>query len=640
MLSAVTDEQRRLGRLLRAFVYGQLALVAAWVVLTTIFTNGAAFRLSMLAATVVASTATLALERRGHVKAAAGFLVTILWLALAARVVATGLVSHGGWFVFSIIIGQAGLFIGWRAALATLLATAALGVAVILLVDQGTVVIPSVPGVWLDWLAGVLMFALTGILQVAAVRLYRGAFDIAQRASDRNRSLFEAAPIALFELDLRDPERVVSTDANDTALRLLPAGLPSEVIAVIKEQRGQGIDRELTVDIDGEQRKLIVRAQRPHDLQHVIVGIADVTDQRRLAEQVHDARRLETVASLAGSVAHDFNNMLTVAQMNVDRLRRRNPALADSRELEHIRDANTRAGTLTRQLLVFSRRDVAHRQVFAPDEVIAKLEPMLRRTLDSRIELIITSALRGVSIEMDPAQLELLITNLVHNAVDAMPEPGKLRIESHLAPDNCVEICVSDTGRGMPDENRKRAFEPFFTTNPGKRAGLGLSIVESIAREARGSVQLESKVGEGTRVVVRLPVTAQTAASATQTTGTERILLVEDDDGVREIARSTLEDAGYAVVAVRNGAEALATMTNNIDLVVSDLVMPGIGGRDLVGRLRASHPSVPVLYVSGHAADGPPIVEGDTRVGFLAKPFTAAQLLASVRSVLPVGVAE
>jgi two-component system cell cycle sensor histidine kinase/response regulator CckA len=497
-----------------------------------------------------------------------------------------------------------------------------------------------VPGIWLDWLAGVLVFALMGILQVAAVRLYRGAFEIARRASERNRTLFEAAPIALFELDLREPERIVTTDVNDTALRLLPAGLPSEVITIIKEQRGERIDREVTVNIDGEQRKLVVRTQRPHDLQHVLVGIADVTDQRRLAEQVHDARRLETVASLAGSVAHDFNNMLTVAQMNVDRLRRRNPALADSRELEQIRDANTRAGTLTRQLLVFSRRDVAHRQVFAPDDVIAKLEPLLRRTLDPRIELVVTSALRGVSVEMDPAQLELLLINLVHNAADAMPEPGTLHIESRLAPDSFVEILVRDTGRGMSEETHKRAFEPFFTTNPGKRAGLGLSIVESIAREARGAVQIESKPSEGTRVVVRLPIAAQAAAAATQTTGTERILLVEDDDGVREIARSTLEDAGYAVVAVRNGAEALATMTNNIDLVVSDLVMPGIGGRDLVGRLRVSHPSVPVLYVSGHAADGPPIMEGDTRVGFLAKPFTAAQLLASVRSVPPVGVAE
>jgi signal transduction histidine kinase/CheY-like chemotaxis protein len=626
----VTDEQRRLGKLLRAFVYGQLALVVVWVVVTTALTIVAPYRFAMLGAALVASTVTLALERRGHVKAAAIVLVTMLWLAIAARVVATGLVSHGGWFVFSVIVGQAGLFIGWRAALVTLACTAALGIAVILLVDQGTIVIPSVPSVWLDWIAGVLVFALIGILQVAAVRLYRGAIDIARRASDRHRALFDAAPIALFELDLRDPERIVTTDVNDAALRLLPSGLPDEMIAVIREQRGEPIDRELTV----EGRTFVVRAERPEQLAHVIVGIADVTDQRRLAEKLHDARRLETVASLAGSVAHDFNNLLTVTQMNADRLRRRNPALSDSKELEYIRDANKRAATLTRQLLVFSRRDVAHRQVFAPDGVIAKLEPLLRRTLDPRIELVVESTLRDTTVDMDPAQLELLVTNLANNAADAMTEAGTLRIASRLDGDR-VEIVVTDTGPGMTDETRTRAFEPFFTTRPSKRAGLGLSIVQSIATDARGTVVLESNPREGTRAILHLPIAAYVATETAPTTGNERILLVEDDDGVRDVARATLEEAGYAVVAVRNGDEALATMTTNIDLVVSDLVMPGIGGRDLVGRLRTKHPSVPVLYVSGHAADGPPIVEGETRVGFLAKPFTAAQLLASVRSVLP-----
>lgn len=630
---AVTDEQRRLGKLLRAFVYGQLALVGVWAAVTTALTMVAPFRFAMLGAAAAASMVTLALERRGHVKAAAIVLVSMLWLAIAARVVATGLVSHGGWFVFTVIVGQAGLFIGWRAALVTIACTAALGIAVILLVDQGTIVIPSVPTVWLDWIAGVLVFALIGILQVAAVRLYRGGLEIARRASDRHRALFDGAPIALFELDLRDPQRIVTTDVNNAALRLLPRGLPSDVLALIAEHCGEPIDRELTLDVRGERRTLVIRAERAERLAHVIVGLADVTDQRRLAEQLHDARRLETVASLAGSVAHDFNNLLTVAQMNADRLRRRNPALAESREIEYIQDANKRAATLTRQLLVFSRRDVAHRQVFAPDGVIAKLEPLLRRTLDPRIELVVDSSLHATSVEMDPAQLELLVTNLVHNAADAMTEAGTLRIASR-AVDSWVEITVSDTGQGMTEETRSRSFEPFFTTKPSKRAGLGLAIVQSIARDARGTVELESKPGEGTRAIVRLPVAAPAAPEATHTTGHERILLVEDDDGVREVARATLEEAGYAVVAVRNGVEALAT-TAEFDLVVSDLVMPGIGGRDLVGRLRTTHPTVPVLYVSGHAADGPPILEGETRVGFLAKPFTATQLLASVRSVLP-----
>jgi two-component system, cell cycle sensor histidine kinase and response regulator CckA len=230
----------------------------------------------------------------------------------------------------------------------------------------------------------------------------------------------------------------------------------------------------------------------------------------------------------------------------------------------------------------------------------------------------------------------------VHNAFDAMPETGTLRIESSRrragdgAAADSVSIVVTDNGAGMAADTRARAFEPFFTTRPRKRAGLGLTIVRSIIDESLGTIEIHS-AATGTRVEVLFPVVAAVSSAPDASPGNERILLVEDDDDVREVARVTLEEAGYVVVAVRNGNDALAEMAagTSVDLVVSDLVMPGLGGRELVVQLHSTHPLMPVLYVSGHAADGPPVLDGE-RVGFLAKPFTAAQLLASVRSVLPI----
>ncbi|HEU4615299.1 MAG TPA: ATP-binding protein [Kofleriaceae bacterium] len=666
----MADEVRRLGQLLRAFVWGALGACTAWAIATTVIEpTTAAFRFGMLAGLSVTSAVALALERRGRTHAAARLFVASLWLLLAGRVLATGWISHGAWFLFAVLVGVAGLFVGARAAIVTTAASAAFGAVIVVLAERGQLVPSSPPAPWLDWFSGVLLFALIAILEVSAVRLYRGGLAAARHASRRHRALFDGAPIALVELDLHaaragadasDAEladacaRGVTTDVNDTALSLfgrdradlLRDGIPRPVLAVLVDALARGqvaIDRELALEVAGQQRRIVIRAELPDDLHHVIVGLADVTDQRRLAEQAHDARRLETVASVAGSIAHDFNNLLTVSQLNLDRLARRDVALASSRELGRIRDVNARAATLTRQLLVFGHRDVARRQVFAPGQVLANLEPLLRRTLDPRIELAVEDRSGGAVVDMDLSQFELVITNLVHNAADAIAERGSLRIEATrqaATAGDQVSIFVVDDGCGMTAEARTRAFEAFFTSRPGKRAGLGLAIVQKIVHDAGGTVQLDSDPARGTRVEILLPASVSVATPAVDAAGNERILLVEDDDGVREVARATLVEAGYAVVAVRDGDEALRVLATDrvLDLVVSDLVMPGIGGRELVSRLRATHPLLPVLYISGHAADGPPVLDGDARVAFLAKPFTAEQLLASVRSVLPTGL--
>ncbi len=497
---------------------------------------------------------------------------------------------------------------------------------------------------------------------------------------ESSRRLFDTAPIALYEVDLRrlvtwldagglraDPERILTmtadeldagfslvsiTDVNDVALRLanttrediLTSGVNlvnrhALMPFVLALARGETVlEHETDFMLGGIQRRIVLRAEFPAEviaLGRVVISGIDVTDARQIAERLHDARRLESLALLAGSVAHDFNNLLTIARLNADRLARRVPA-AEGKELERLRDATTRAAALARQLLLFSRREVAQPQRFDPDVLLAALEPLLRRTLDPQIAISIERTGPRIGVELDPAQLEQVVHNLVLNAADAMVGGGTLRVVRGRRGER-VTISVIDTGSGMDAATRARLFDPFFTTRPGKRAGLGLSIVHGIVTRANGTVTVDTGP-TGTCVEVELPgVELVPTIEIATITGTERILLVEDEDGLRDVARITLEEAGYCVVAARNGDEAIVAADGDpsIDLVISDLVMPGIPARELVGKLRAARPTLPVLYISGYAADGPPALEGEGRIGFLAKPFTADQLLRSVRAVLP-----
>ncbi len=697
----MSDEARRLGRLLRVLAWAQLAAAAAWTLLSaTVEPASAGFRVAMIAVVLGVLAATLGLARRGRWRAGAAVMVAGLWLVLAVHVVVLGAVRDASWFLLAILVGEAGLFLGARAAIATIVVSALHGLVVVVLIDRGVLTpgLPSLP--ILDWAIGVLLFSLIAILQVAGVRLYRGGLEQARWAADRHRALFDGAPLPLWEADLRaswdwlvardligKPAEVLAlpaaqadelvgliqvTDANEAAVRVsgrsreevLRTGIsPANRVAVLpvleKLAAGERVmQREVELELGGQRRWIVVRAELPADpdrLRRVIVSFLDVTDQRRLAEQLEAAQRLDSLARLAGGIAHDFNNLLTIVRMNADRLPRRLPGAEGSRELERIRDASSRAAALTRQLLLFSRRDVAQPRVVQPDQVIGELEPLLRRTLDPQIELSISAAAEVGAVEIDPGQLEQLILNLALNAADALVDGGTLRIHrghrtlgaaeadaalAGVAPGRYVSITVADSGGGMSAEAQARAFEPFFTTRPGKRAGLGLSIVHGVVGQAGGVVLLASTPGTGTRVDILLPEVTplvEPAAVADAAAGGERILLVEDEDGVREVAQAALEDAGYHVVAVRDGDAALVAFGggDGVDLVVSDLVMPGLGGGELVRRLRSTRPSLPVLCMSGHAADGPPPLDGEARVGFLAKPFTAAQLLASVRAVLP-----
>ncbi|HEX6938442.1 MAG TPA: MASE1 domain-containing protein [Longimicrobiales bacterium] len=388
----------------------------------------------------------------------------------------------------------------------------------------------------------------------------------------------------------------------------------------------------------------------------------DVTERRRLEEQLRQAQKMDAIGRLAGGIAHDFNNLLTAVQghtrLLLDDVGPDDPVRPD---LEEIRDAAMRAASLTRQLLAFSRKQVFQPRVIDLNAVVLETARMLRRLIGEDIELL-TSLEPGLGhIRADPAQLQQVILNLALNARDAMPAGGRItiatantdaEIDHHLAadaggwPGGWVVLGVSDTGTGMTPEVRKRIFEPFFTTKaPGKGTGLGLSTVYGIIQQNNGRIEVESEVGHGTVVKVYLPRIAvpvdapEPPAPARDLHGAgQTVLLVEDDGAVRSLVRRILERKGYRILEAATGAEAVALFARDdheVDLLVTDIIMPGMSGRELVERLRSVRPRLGVIYMSGYADDDALLDSSahgpDT---FLAKPFTPEALAQAVHDAL------
>jgi two-component system cell cycle sensor histidine kinase/response regulator CckA len=384
----------------------------------------------------------------------------------------------------------------------------------------------------------------------------------------------------------------------------------------------------------------------------VLLMIADVTEQKNIEAQLRQAQKLDAVGQLAGGVAHDFNNLLTVIDGYAALLITESTNDASTRDLAMIRDAAARAGALTRQLLAFSRTQAAQPRVVDVVELVEGIQGMLHRLIREDIELVVTATDEPALVCADPGQLEQVLVNLAVNARDAMPDGGTLtiatdRVDVHAdvvtEPGCYVLISVTDTGCGMSAELTARIFEPFFTTkDQGKGSGLGLSTVYGIVTQAGGRVRVTSRVGEGSRFDVYLPVTTA-AAVPTQAdrtpqrlaTGTETILLVEDDPAVRTLSERILRTAGYRVLSCTDGQDALVVARANpgFNLLVTDVIMPGMNGQQLADRLTAELPDLPVLFTSAYtrgALTRTPGGSGD----FLEKPFTAAALTEKVRTVL------
>jgi two-component system cell cycle sensor histidine kinase/response regulator CckA len=429
----------------------------------------------------------------------------------------------------------------------------------------------------------------------------------------------------------------------------------------VSEQPGNLRSDEIRIrHADGTWRTLHLTAKNLQDVRGVeaiVVNTRDITHQKALETELRQSQRMETVGQLAGGVAHDFNNLLTAINGRTDFLAEAQNLDASQREdVEEIRRAAQRAASLTRQLLAFSRKQVLTPRVIDLNAVVRGMEPMLRRLIGEDILIQVVQDENLGHITADTGQLEQILLNLCLNSRDAMPDGGVLKIEtSRVGRDNAdvaltgydaenlVQLSVSDTGEGMDDHTKEHLFEPFFTTKPeGKGTGLGLSTVYGIVKQSGATITVESAVGRGTTFHIYFPRTdAELSPPETRPLrqgGSERLLLVEDDRSVRELAERIFRERGYKVTATADGTEALhafIAQADQIDLVVTDLIMPGMSGRELVQALHQIRPDLRALFVSGYTEDE--ITRRglhDPSVAFLQKPFTAEVLLAKVRSVL------
>jgi PAS domain S-box-containing protein len=406
------------------------------------------------------------------------------------------------------------------------------------------------------------------------------------------------------------------------------------------------------------------------DGRQLVGGIAvDVTEQRLAAEalrqkdeQLRQAQKMEAVGRLAGGIAHDFNNLLMVIMGYSDMLLANHQSLGERDEeyLHEIARAAGRAATLTRQLLAFSRKQVLDPRTIDLNAVLAGIETMLRRLIGEDIVFRTTLAPDIAKVWLDPGQLEQVIVNLVLNARDAMPQGGRLDIQTEnvevtadqaalcegLKCGQYVKLSVTDNGCGIQEADKSRIFEPFFTTKaPGKGTGLGLSMVYGIVNQSGGAVAVESQVDRGTTFNVFFPalpvdatVACQSQVERAELRGTETVLLVEDEASVRSLTRIALQAYGYNVLEAcdaQDAARISQTHRGKIDLIVTDVVMPQLGGPQLVELLRERRPEMKVIYVSGYTDDA--VVRHGilhSSVNFLQKPFGPADLAAKIRSTL------
>jgi len=515
--------------------------------------------------------------------------------------------------------------------------------------------------------------------QLAATIEHKRYEEALRRSEARSRSLILSAAFGIFRCTLGGRfldvnPALITMLGYESVEDLLQLNVRSEVFTDPEELDRLAEDYRRTGRLNGVEvqwkrkdgRVIIVRlsgsaatiTDEPEEVLELIAE--DITDRRQLEEQFRQAQKMDAVGRLAGGVAHDFNNLLMVingyTEVLLEQLDKGSPM---HHKVQSIQQAADRAAILTRQLLAFSRKQHLELKVVDVNTVIGDMERLLRPLIGEDIELVTRLSAQTGHTRADASQLEQVIMNLVVNAKDAMAGGGKLTLQSSdvtvrqsfsehhfVQPGRYAVISVSDTGHGMDEETQSRIFEPFFTTKEkGKGTGLGLSTVYGIVKQSNGYVFARSKPGAGTTFYVYLPRVEDPAeepipvkAQPPEASGCETVLLVEDEESVRELVRVTLASRGYRVLEAENGECGLRVaegFKEHIDILITDVVMPGIGGRELAKKLVLLRPGICVLFLSGYTEDAvvAPGALGPS-TAFLQKPFTLQNLAKKVREVL------
>ena len=501
----------------------------------------------------------------------------------------------------------------------------------------------------------------------------RGSRDLLQEIIESSRDAIVAKDLegryvlinsSAARLLGRPPGEIVGRD--DTALFPADQAARSREADARVRSGGESETAEEHVVVDGRRRTLLLTRSplRDHDGRIIgVLGVArDVTEQRQLEERLSRAHRMESVARLAGGIAHDFNNLLTVvlgsAEILLDDLPR---AYARRNDLEEIKAAATQAAQLTRQVLAYSRQQVLAPRLIDLNGLVGGMERAVRPLLGARIELTLDLAAQSSAVRVDPAQLEQAVVNLVLNARDAMPGGGRLELATRnvvvdeefarehppMRPGRYTTLSVRDSGVGMDDDTQSHLFEPFFTTKPGRHgAGLGLATTYGIVKQSGGYIWTESEPGAGATFTIYLPwhePLVAAAAPAAESSGAARgagetVLVVDDEPAVRVVTKRILQRSGYAVLEAAGGVEALDALREHpgpVHLLLTDVIMPDMNGREVAREVRGQRPGIRVVYMSGYSPEA--IAHDgllDEGAAFVRKPFESGLLLQTVRRAL------